>query len=144
MGGIAMVIAGIFEFILGNTYPMSIFIIYGAHWINTGYTNQPMQALTAAFDVTGGLPGALSPEFNAGQGHYSAVMAMISFIFLCGSPRTNVPYVLIFIGLVFLFSFFAAAFYSLAANPTEGGVSHAYHLLKLGGGFGCLTFGMGL
>lgn len=32
LGAIAMNIAGICEFILGNTFPFAVFIIFGTHW----------------------------------------------------------------------------------------------------------------
>lgn len=108
-----MVLAGIMEFILGNSFPMAVFIVYGSHWCNQGYINDPLHTIAASYAVGTGanmVPGALSQAYNAGQGNYSVVMALVTFVFLCGSLRTNIPFVLIFFTIVFLFSFFAAAF----------------------------------
>jgi len=135
-GGIAMTIAGICEFILGNTFPFVVFLVYGAHWVNLGYTADPLHGIVSSY---GGAAGALAQHYNAGQGNYSVVMALVTFIFLCGSLRTNVPFVIVFFCLVFLFSFAAAAYYSLGFNPTEEGLEHAFYYFKIAGGFGFVT-----
>jgi len=142
LGGIAMNIAGIAEFVLGNTFPFVVFIVYGCHWVNLAYTGDPAHALVAAYNVDGA-DGALSKAYNSGQGHYAVVMAMVSFVFLLGSLRTNVPFVLVFFTLVFLFSFIAGANYEVGYNPTPEGLEYAAKLLKIGGGFGFVAAIMG-
>lgn len=67
-----MNIAGIMEFILGNTFPMSVFMIYGCHWIFLGYVNNPLQGIAASYAV-GNVPGSLSQDFNAGLGNYVSI-----------------------------------------------------------------------
>lgn len=141
IGGVAMNIAGVAEFILGNTFPMVVFIVYGCHWLNLGYTQDPMHGVVASYGAEGA--GALSQAYNAGQGNYNVVMAIVTFCFLCGSLRTNGPFVVVFFCLVFLFSFIAAADYQLGFNPTAAGASHAYYYLKIAGGFGFITMMMG-
>jgi len=139
LGGIAMNIAGICEFILGNTFPFVVFIIYGCHWVNTAYVTDPWHPLVAAY----GDDGAVSRAYNSGQGNYCVVMALVSFIFLLGSLRTNVPFVIVFFTLVILFGFLAAANYQVGYNPTPEGLEYAAYLLKIGGGFGFVTLIMG-
>ncbi|KAF4629427.1 hypothetical protein G7Y89_g8720 [Cudoniella acicularis] len=65
-GGIAMNIAGICEFILGNTFPFVVFIVYGCHWVNLGYLFAPVQGVIASY-AADGVPGALSQAHNAGD-----------------------------------------------------------------------------
>jgi succinate-acetate transporter protein len=136
-GGIAMVVAGILEFILGNTYPFVVFIIYGVHWVQAGYTGDPAHPLSAAYGV--GAVGANSPEYLAGQGIYNLVMLLVTFIFLLGSVRTNVPFVIVFFTLIFIFGFFAAAQFKLAAGDVVTGLRY----FKVAGGFGFVTLMMG-
>jgi succinate-acetate transporter protein len=137
-----MNIAGIAEFILGNTFPFVVFIMYGCHWVNLGYIADPAHQIVTSY-AAAGLPGALSQEYNAGQGNYNVVMALISFIFLCGSLRINVPFVIVFFSLVFLFSFIAAGYYQLGYDPTAAGLEHALYYFKIAGGFGFVTMMMG-
>jgi succinate-acetate transporter protein len=140
-GGLALILAGVGEFILGNTFPMVVFVIFGCHYVYLGYTNDPLHGIESFYGANGA--GALSQSFNAGQGHYQVVFALVSFVFLCGSMRTNVPFVIIFFCLVFLFSFSAAAYYSLGFNPTAAGASHAFYYFKIAGGFGFVAMIMG-
>ena len=139
LGGIAMNIAGICEFVLGNTFPFVVFIVYGSHWVNTAYSNDPSHALVSAY----GADGATSKAWNSGQANYNVVMALVSFIFMLGSFRTNVPFVIVFFTLVFLFGFLAAANYQVGYNPTPEGAAYATKLLQIGGGFGFVTLVMG-
>jgi len=141
MGGIALNIAGLAEFILGNTFPMVAFIIYGCHWLVLAYISDPLHGIVNSYGGDGA--GALAQEYLAGQGNYYVVMALVSFIFMCGSLRTNVPFVIMFTCLVFLFSFIAAANYQLGYNPSAAGFEHAVHYLKIAGGFGFGTMILG-
>lgn len=136
-----MNIAGIAEFILGNTFPFVAFIVYGTHWVNLAYTMDPSQGIVASYGADGA--GALNQAYNAGQGNYNFVMAIVSFLFLCGSIRTNVPFVVLFLGLVFLFSFITAADYQLGYNPTPEGLEHAVHYFRIAGGFGFVSMVLG-
>lgn len=81
--------------------------------------------------------------YNSGMGLYYVVMTMVSFIFLLGSLRTNVPFVIVFVTLVILFGLFAAGQFELGYNPTAQGVAYATYLFKVAGGFGIVTALMG-
>ena len=70
-------------------------------------------------------------------------MAVVSFIFLLGSFRTNVLFVVVFFTLVILFGFIAAANYQVGYDPTPEGLAYAAQLLKIGGVFGFVTTIMG-
>jgi succinate-acetate transporter protein len=135
-GGIAMNIAGIAEFILGNTFPFVAFVIYGTHWVVLAYTSDPTNAIITSYaNAADDNFGLLSQDFNAGQGNYNLVMALVSFMFLCGAIRTNIPFVILFVALVLLFSFVSAAYYQLGYQGVAG-LAHAYHYFRIAGGIG--------
>jgi len=134
-GGIAMTVASIAEFVLGNTFPFVVFMVYGVHWVNIAYTSDPWHPLVAAY----GANGAVDKAYTSGQGHYNIVMAMVSFIFLLGSLRTNVPFVIVFFTLIFLFGFFAGGQFQIGYDPTPEGLAYAVKLFKIAGGFGFVT-----
>ncbi|KAJ9660516.1 hypothetical protein H2198_002452 [Neophaeococcomyces mojaviensis] len=138
-GGIAMVLAGIGEFVLGNTFPFVVFTVYGVHWVGAAYTTDPWHPLTAAYGAEG---GAMT-VYTSGQGLYNVTMLLVSFIFTIGSLRTNVPFVITFVALDFLFAFFAAAEFAIGHNPTPEGLEHAAYLFKIAGGFGFVAVVMG-
>jgi succinate-acetate transporter protein len=138
IGGICMSLAGICEFILGNTFPFAAFVVYGCHWINQAYTGDPSHHFLSAY-----ADGALSKPWNSGSGHYNVVMAVVSFVFLLGSLRTNVPFVVVFLTLAIVFGFLAAADYQIGYHPDPEGLAYAAKLLKIGGGFGFVSAIMG-
>lgn len=71
LGAIAMNIAGVAEFILGNTFPFAVFVIYGCHWGSLAYTQDPIHGLAAGFKEVGGLTGA---AYNSSQAFHNVTM----------------------------------------------------------------------
>ncbi|KAF2028250.1 hypothetical protein EK21DRAFT_70162 [Setomelanomma holmii] len=134
-GCIAMNLAGIAEFILGNTFPMAVFLIYGSHWGSLAYTQDPIHNTTAPFAELGGANGA---AYNSSQGFHNVSMAIASFVFLIGTLRVNLFFTATFFGLVMLFSFIAAADFSVGSATTAADLAHIGKLLKIAGGFGFL------
>src|SRR5271156_151355 len=116
-----MTVASIAEFILGNTFPFVVFMVYGVHWINIAYTSDPWHSLVAAY----GADGAVSQAYTSGQGHYNIVMTMVSFVFFLGSLRTNLPFVIVFFTLIFLFGFSARGEFQIGYNQTPEGLEYA-------------------
>ncbi|KAF1828901.1 hypothetical protein BDW02DRAFT_511214 [Decorospora gaudefroyi] len=134
-GALAMNVAGIAEFILGNTFPMAVFLIYGSHWASLAYQQDPIHQTTSAFSEQGGAAGA---AYNSSQGFHNVSMVLASFVFLIGTIRVNLFFTLTFFGLVMLFSFIAAADFSVASATTEADLEHIAMLLRIAGGFGFL------
>ncbi|THZ81907.1 hypothetical protein D6C84_06176 [Aureobasidium pullulans] len=134
LGAIAMNLAGIAEFILGNTFPMAVFIIYGCHWGSLAYTQDPIHNQLSAF----GTNGALGAEWNSSQGFHNVTMVLVSFVFLVATFRVNAFFVATFFGLVMMFSFIAAADFAVPHIKTAADLEHVSTLLKIGGGFGWL------
>ncbi|KAJ9630784.1 hypothetical protein H2203_001309 [Taxawa tesnikishii (nom. ined.)] len=130
LGAIAMNIAGICEFILGNTFPFAVFCIYGSHWGSLAYTQDPIHNVTAPFAELGGANGA---AYNSSQGFHNGACELHT---LDWHAEGELFFVLTFFGLTMLFSFIAAADFSVAHATTEADVEHIAYLLKIGGGFG--------
>lgn len=63
---------------------------------------------------------------------------LVSFVFLVGTLRVNAVFVMVFIGLVFLFAFIAAADFAVPSATTPADLAHVARLLQIGGGFGML------
>ncbi|KAK4982851.1 hypothetical protein LTR66_009061 [Elasticomyces elasticus] len=139
LGGIAMNLAGICEFILGNTFPMAVFIIYGSHWCQAAFSTDPAHNLVGVY----GKEGALSMTYNSGAAFYNVSMCLVSFCFFLGSLRTNIPFAIAIFGLIPLFGLIAAANFHIGFHPTAAGVAHAGYLIQVAGGFGFVTALMG-
>lgn len=63
---------------------------------------------------------------------------LVSFVLFVGTLRVNLLFVLVFLGLVFLFAFIAAADFAVPNASTPADLEHIAMLLKIGGGFGML------
>ena len=114
---------------------MAVFIIYGCHWGSLAYTQDPIHNQLAAFATAGGAEGI---AWNASQGFHNVTMVLVSFVFLIGTFRVNAFFTLTFFGLVMLFSFIAAADFSVPHAKTAADLEHILMLLRIGGGFGFL------
>ncbi len=97
-GGALLFIAGIGEFILGNTFPFVVFFGYGAHYLTFAMAFIPWFG-AVRWNSVGGNGDAFTPDgtFAAGFGFYPLALAMLSFLFLLCSLRTNAIFVGIFI-----------------------------------------------
>jgi len=71
IGGIAMILAGIFDFILGNSWPSAVFIIFGCHWCSLAYQQAPTSDTLAAFTK---LDGAAGTAYQSSQGFHNITM----------------------------------------------------------------------
>lgn len=71
IGFAGMTIAGVCEFILGNTYPFAVFIIFGVHWGSLAYQQDPIHATVSAFKEVGGATGA---PYNSSQAFHNVTM----------------------------------------------------------------------
>lgn len=103
------------------------------------YTNDPWHPLAAAY----GAEGAGTVTYNSGVGMYDVTMCLICVVFAIGTIRTNVPFVITFVCLDFLFGLFAAGQIAIGKNPTAAGLEHAVYLFKIAGGFGLVAAIMG-
>jgi len=81
-GGTLQIIGSVLEWILGNTFPFIVFACYGAFWLATGATLQPMYNAQIYYDPAHG--GAA--EFYASYAFFFMVMALLSLFFYRRCP----------------------------------------------------------
>ncbi|GKU00724.1 hypothetical protein FLAG1_02269 [Fusarium langsethiae] len=141
MGGLLMIIGGVLEWVLGNSFPACVFCSFGGFWFSYGGTLIPAFGTYAAYapaDAQSSAEGLATQGFNASLGFWLLFMGLLSFIFFLCALRTNVVFVMIFFSLTFCFLLITAAFWALAADFT-GNALLASKLLKAGGAFGFVT-----
>lgn len=119
-GGLVQLIAGVQEFVCGNTFAATAFSSYGGFWLSFGVLYIPQFQATEAYATEGELDSAL--------GIYLCSWGIVTFIFFIASLRSSVA-------LVSLFFFLDVTFWLLAAGDLSGNVNCA----KAGGAFGILT-----
>lgn len=96
-GGLAQIIAGVFEFRKANTFGMTAFISYGFFWISLAFILSPTQLLGASFT-------------NASLSSFLFVWGLFSFFMFLGTLRLNGSLMFVFGTLVILFFLLSAGF----------------------------------
>ncbi|GAA6062800.1 hypothetical protein JCM10212_006161 [Sporobolomyces blumeae] len=132
MGGLGLTIAGILEWVLGNTFTVVVFVTFGAFWLSFGFLLQPLQGVATAL-------GATSTEYNGGIAMYLIWWAVLNLIYTIASIRTNVVFVCLFTFLEITFWLLVSVYLKLAL----GSLGHLDAILKAAGAFAFLTCIMG-
>lgn len=155
MGGLLMMIGGILEWVLGNTFASVVFTTFGAFWLSFAGTLVPSFNAYGAYASPDApvATGLATQGFNASLGKCKAFkeklhivltnkgfwllsMGMICLIFLVCALRTNAVFVLIFFTLVLSFSLQTGSYWALAMDYT-GNASIAGKCRVVSGSFGC-------
>ncbi|KAF9268345.1 hypothetical protein L218DRAFT_853866 [Marasmius fiardii PR-910] len=132
LGGLCMIISGIMEWILGNTFPMVVFMTFGGFWLSFATLNDPEHGIAAAFSATG---GANSPALNAGVLFYLCGWGVVLLIYFIASLRTNVVFAFMFFNVIFLLVCLATAYGRFAIGDAALGIT----FMKAAGGFALVT-----
>ncbi|KAL4063744.1 GPR1/FUN34/yaaH family-domain-containing protein [Scleroderma yunnanense] len=119
-GGLAQLLAGMWEFPRGNTFGATAFTSYGAFWMSYATILIPGSGVAAAYTS--------KDEFAQAIGIYLITWFVLTVMLLIGSLRRNV-------GLIALLFCLALTFLLLAVGAWTGKVS----INKAGGGVGILT-----
>ncbi|KAB8292522.1 hypothetical protein EYC80_008232 [Monilinia laxa] len=115
-GGLLMMVGGVLEFILGNTFPFVVFVSFGAFWLTFASTLQPFYYAYGSYAPTDGIPadGLTTVGFNASFGFFIVFMAVLCLIFFVCSLRTNGVFVVVFLTLFLGFSLLTASYWHKA------------------------------
>ncbi|KAF8586224.1 hypothetical protein K439DRAFT_1631833 [Ramaria rubella] len=117
--GFGLYAAGIFEFIVGNTFPMVVFITFGGFWTTYGILIQPSFRVAAGFapanltdttfaGVTSAAAGSATRSYNSGVGLYFVVWTLLCFLYTVAALRTNATFVVLFGSLTVALALLAA------------------------------------
>ncbi|KAF9894799.1 hypothetical protein FE257_004420 [Aspergillus nanangensis] len=131
-GGMVQILGGIGEWIIGNTFSSALFFTYGTFWIVQGAGLMPFFATGLHYSTTGNaLEGMETASFAATTGFYYAILAVLTFVYMICSIRTNVCLFSALFLLVITFGCFAGSFFQLAL----GEAALAARLQLVGGAF---------
>jgi len=133
-GGILMILGGLGEWILGNTFPFVVFTSFGAFWISFALTLIPSTNAWGAYtpdpsDPTATHLGLESQGFNASFAFFQLFMGVLCLVYAICALRTNLVFLGILGLLVPTFGCLAGAYYHLA----QGNAGTANTLLVAGG-----------
>jgi succinate-acetate transporter protein len=120
-GGLAQLLAGMWEFPKGNTFGATAFSSYGAFWLSYATILYPSSGAAAAY--------AQNPkELASALGIYLTTWTIVTFLFFIATLRKSVSFIA-------LFGLLTITFALLASGEFTGHVN----LAKAGGGFGVVT-----
>ncbi|KKA20053.1 GPR1/FUN34/YaaH-class plasma membrane protein [Rasamsonia emersonii CBS 393.64] len=105
LAGTMLVISGLLEFVLGNTFPCVVFGTF-APYSSSG---------------TSTMEGLTSPEFMNTYAFLFLAMDILCFIYMICATRINAVFVAIFLTLVMVFTLLSAAYWRLGLGDAVGG-----------------------
>ncbi len=117
-----MLLGGILEFFLGNTFSFVVFCSFGGFWLTLGSTLTPAFNAYGAYappDPNTTTAGLTSAGFHASFGFFLLFMGLLCFIYLICALRTNIVFVTIFLGLFLTFVVLTGSYWHLALGHTQ-------------------------
>lgn len=137
-----MVISGVMEFIIGNTFPFVVFCSFGAFWLTFATTLVPFYNAYGAYSTTESIADGLNTQgFNASfgkflikkrlldllganeylqnPGFFLLFFGLLCLIFLVGSLRTNIAFVLVFLATTIGTGCLVGVYFHLANGNLE-------------------------
>jgi len=112
-GGLAQLLAGMWEFPKGNAFGATAFTSYGAFWMSYATILLPGSGVLAAFtDPT---------ELSSALGIYLMAWFMVTFLLLIVSLRKNVGLVVLFSCLTITFLLLAIGIFTTSLAVTKSG-----------------------
>lgn len=115
LGGLLLILGGIGEWILGNTFSATVFSIFGGFWLTFGSTIMPSFGAYGTYSTTGAVADGLNePQFYATFSFFLISMALLCAVFAVASIRTNVVLFSILALLVPTFGCLSGSFFAVA------------------------------
>jgi len=124
-GGLAQLLAGMWEFVKGNTFGATAFASFGAFWISFWWLID---------HVAGYAKGTAGNDLNHGLGVYLLAWAIFTAYMTVGSLRVSGAVAAVFVFLTLTFLFLAIGKLSQSATATD-----STGLYKFGGWLGLIT-----
>ncbi|KAK9480374.1 GPR1/FUN34/yaaH family-domain-containing protein [Lipomyces japonicus] len=137
VGGVLLLLSGILEFFLGNTFSFVVFCSFGAFWLAFAGVLIPGFNSIGAYSATGDsqVLGISTKGFQASLAFYLLFWAIAVVILLICSLRTNVAFVALFFCLEGTLLALASGFFLLS----EGKLELGNNAVKAGGGLALAT-----
>lgn len=124
-GPVLLFLTTIFEWIMGNFFPMMVCGLFCVFWLSFGVLQLPTVGIAASYSATGNAAeGALSVGYNVGIALYLVALGCTMFTFFIFTLKTNTVFALIF-ALVTAANFILSCAYW---NVASGNFTMATHL----------------
>ncbi|KAI1338133.1 GPR1/FUN34/yaaH family-domain-containing protein [Xylariaceae sp. FL0016] len=128
-GPVLLVFAMVFEWIMGNFFPMMVMGLFAVFWLSFGMLQLPTLELSSPYASASDPTGLASQEYNAAVALYLIVWGFALFTFFIFTLKINTVFAMIF-GLVSIAAWVLAGAYFKVSN---GDYEYAGQLQKAGG-----------
>ncbi|KAI5919440.1 GPR1/FUN34/yaaH family-domain-containing protein [Camillea tinctor] len=129
VGPVLLIFAMVFEWIMGNFFPMMVMGLFSVFWLSFGVLQLPTLQLGLPYATAADPAGTSSPAYNSTIALYLIVWGFALFTFFIFTLKINAVFALIF-GLVSVAAWvLAGAYFKVAAGEYET----AGRLQKTGG-----------
>jgi len=114
-GGLAQLLAGMWEFPRGNVFGATAFSSYGAFWMSYATILIPSSGIVESY------ANAPAGELTNAIGIYLVAWFMFTFFMLIGALRKNIAFIALFAFLTATFGALAAGAFLTSTNVTKAG-----------------------
>ncbi|KAI0509148.1 GPR1/FUN34/yaaH family-domain-containing protein [Xylaria bambusicola] len=115
LGGLLVLLGGIGEWILGNTFPATVFLTFGGFWLTFGATIVPGYGAYALYSTSGvAAQGLDEAQFYATFSFFLVAMTLLSAVYTVASIRTNVVLFVLLLLLIPTFACLSGSFFAVA------------------------------
>lgn len=129
VGPVLLIFAMVFEWIMGNFFPMMVMGLFAVFWLSFGCLQLPTLQLGAGYATTADPSGYGSPEFNATVALYLIVWGFALFTFFIFTCKINAVFAAIFLLVSCGAWVLSAAYWKVS----QGEYAQAAKLQKAGG-----------
>jgi succinate-acetate transporter protein len=118
VGPLLLLLTTIFEWIMGNFFPMMVCSLFAVFWLSFGFLQLPTLQLAAAYSSSGtnAAEGAASVQYNAALALYLTVWGFALFTFFIFTLKTNLVFALIFAFVTIASWVLAGAYWKVASG----------------------------
>ena len=118
VGPLLLILTTIFEWIMGNFFPMMVCGLFAVFWLSFGFLQLPTLQLAAAYSKTGtsAADGAVSVQYNAALALYLIVWGFALFTYFIFTLKTNLIFALIFLFVTIAAWVLAGAYWKVATG----------------------------
>ena len=119
-GPLLLTLTTIFEWIMGNFFPMMVCGLFAVFWLSFGMLQLPTLAIAASYSTSGDASaGALSVGYNAGIALYLMSLGFAMFSFFIFTLKTNLVFAMIFALVTAAVFVLASAYFHVAMGAYE-------------------------
>jgi len=129
VGPVLLVFAMVFEWIMGNFFPMMVMGLFAVFWLSFGLLQLPTLQLATAYASASDPTGLSSHEYNATVALYLIVWGFALFTFFIFTLKINTIFAMIFLLVSVAAWVLSGAYWKVAAGDFE----MAGHLQTAGG-----------